>query len=173
MRLLVDDELFDVRYGELLEHERVLDLRAGVLRRSVHWRSPAGRRCGCASQRLVSLTQRGACGDPLRGRAGRRPGARRRAVRAGGQRGRAGEHGGRPPRRGRARAPAASRASADHDDLASRSRTARGSGLRLAAAMDHEIDGARGTRRPTREADRTSGRVTSPPTGARRSRCAS
>ena len=31
LRLLVDDEPFDVRYGELLEHERVLDLRAGTL----------------------------------------------------------------------------------------------------------------------------------------------
>ena len=33
MRLLVDDEPFDVRYGELLEHERVLDMRAGTLLR--------------------------------------------------------------------------------------------------------------------------------------------
>ena len=33
IRLLVDDEPFDVRYGELRSHERVLDLRAGVLRR--------------------------------------------------------------------------------------------------------------------------------------------
>src|SRR3954465_14751814 len=29
IRLLVDDELFDVRYGELVEHERVLDFLAG------------------------------------------------------------------------------------------------------------------------------------------------
>ena len=42
LRLLVDDELFDVRYGDLLEHERVLDFRDGMLRRTVHWRSPAG-----------------------------------------------------------------------------------------------------------------------------------
>src|SRR5579884_731446 len=27
MRLLVDDEPFDVRYGDLQEHERILDLR--------------------------------------------------------------------------------------------------------------------------------------------------
>ena len=33
IRLLVDDEPFDVRYGELLAHERVLDLRAGTLHR--------------------------------------------------------------------------------------------------------------------------------------------
>jgi alpha,alpha-trehalose phosphorylase len=33
IRLLVEDEPFDVRYGEMRKHERVLDLRAGVLRR--------------------------------------------------------------------------------------------------------------------------------------------
>jgi alpha,alpha-trehalose phosphorylase len=59
LRLLVDDELFDVRYGELLEHERTLDLRAGVLRRSLHWRSPAGREVRIRSTRMVSLAQRG------------------------------------------------------------------------------------------------------------------
>ena len=31
LRLLVDDEPFDLRYGHLHSHERVLDLRAGVL----------------------------------------------------------------------------------------------------------------------------------------------
>jgi alpha,alpha-trehalose phosphorylase len=60
MRLHVDDELFDVRYGELLHHERVLDFRAGVLRRHVHWRSPTGAEVRITSTRLVSLTQRGA-----------------------------------------------------------------------------------------------------------------
>ena len=60
IRLLVDDELFDVRYGELIEHERVLDFRDGVLRRRVHWRSPAGAEVKIASTRIVSLTQRGA-----------------------------------------------------------------------------------------------------------------
>src|SRR5690625_7256092 len=33
IRLLVDDEPFDMRYGEVLNHERVLDLRQGTLRR--------------------------------------------------------------------------------------------------------------------------------------------
>src|SRR6187551_3024252 len=42
IRLLVDDEPFDLRYGRLLAHERELDLRAGVLRRRAEWRSPAG-----------------------------------------------------------------------------------------------------------------------------------
>ena len=35
IRLLVDDEPFDVRYGTLRAHERVLDLRAGTLQRRV------------------------------------------------------------------------------------------------------------------------------------------
>jgi alpha,alpha-trehalose phosphorylase len=59
LRLLVDDEPFDVRYGELHEHERVLDMRAGTLRRCVRWTSPAGRRVDVCSTRLVSLAQRG------------------------------------------------------------------------------------------------------------------
>ncbi|WP_333894764.1 glycoside hydrolase family 65 protein [Mycolicibacterium gadium] len=58
VRLLVDDEPFDVRYGELLEHERVLDLRAGTLTRTAHWRSPAGKQVKIVSTRLVSLAQR-------------------------------------------------------------------------------------------------------------------
>ncbi|MER7330536.1 MULTISPECIES: glycoside hydrolase family 65 protein [unclassified Micromonospora] len=58
IRLLVDDEPLDVRYGELLSHERVLDLRAGTLHREVHWRSPAGRQVKVRSTRLVSFTQR-------------------------------------------------------------------------------------------------------------------
>jgi alpha,alpha-trehalose phosphorylase len=58
VRLLVDDEPFDVRYGKLRSHERVLDLRAGVLRREVEWESPAGQRVKVRSTRLVSLTQR-------------------------------------------------------------------------------------------------------------------
>ncbi|HYB35733.1 MAG TPA: glycoside hydrolase family 65 protein [Mycobacterium sp.] len=58
MRLFVDDEPFDVRYGELIAHERVLDLRAGTLTRHAHWRSPAGKHVKVVSTRLVSLTQR-------------------------------------------------------------------------------------------------------------------
>jgi alpha,alpha-trehalose phosphorylase len=57
VRLLVDDEPFDVRYGELIGHERVLDLRAGTLTRRAHWRSPAGKQVKVVSTRLVSLAQ--------------------------------------------------------------------------------------------------------------------
>ncbi|HXY65506.1 MAG TPA: glycoside hydrolase family 65 protein [Mycobacterium sp.] len=57
-RLMVDDELFDVRYGQLIDHERILDLRAGALIRQAHWRSPAGKQVKMSSTRLVSLAQR-------------------------------------------------------------------------------------------------------------------
>src|ERR671915_2002080 len=58
IRLLVDDEPFDVRYGKLHAHERLLDMRAGTLTRSVEWTSPADRTVRINSVRLVSLTQR-------------------------------------------------------------------------------------------------------------------
>ncbi|MDP9344649.1 MAG: family 65 glycosyl hydrolase, partial [Actinomycetota bacterium] len=58
IRLLVDDEPFDIRYGELLAHTRKLDLRTGLLHRAVHWRSPAGRAIKLRTTRLVSFTHR-------------------------------------------------------------------------------------------------------------------
>ncbi len=58
LRLLVDDEPFDVRYGEVRAHKRSLDLRAGTLTREVEWVSPAGQAVKVSSVRLVSLTQR-------------------------------------------------------------------------------------------------------------------
>ena len=58
IRLMVDDEPFDVRYGRLHSHERWLDFRTGRLHRSVDWESPTGRRVRISSQRLVSFTQR-------------------------------------------------------------------------------------------------------------------
>src|ERR1700754_8966 len=58
IRLLVDDEPLDIRYGTLHSHERVLDLRAGTLTREVDWSSPAGARIKVTSVRMVSLTER-------------------------------------------------------------------------------------------------------------------
>ncbi len=58
IRLLLEDEPFDVRYGELRSHERVLDLRAGVLRRTAEWVSPTGRVVRVSSTRIVCFTQR-------------------------------------------------------------------------------------------------------------------
>jgi alpha,alpha-trehalose phosphorylase len=58
IRLTVEDEPFDVRRGELRKHERFLDLRAGVLRRTAEWASPTGRVVRVSSTRLVSFRQR-------------------------------------------------------------------------------------------------------------------
>jgi len=58
IRLLVDDEPLDVRYGTLHSHERVLDMRAGTLFRDMTWTSPADDTVRVRSTRLVSLTQR-------------------------------------------------------------------------------------------------------------------
>src|SRR5580658_9889115 len=58
LRLLVDDEPLDIRYGAVHSHERVLDLRAGTLSRELDWSSPAGARVKVSSVRMVSLTQR-------------------------------------------------------------------------------------------------------------------
>jgi len=58
IRLLVNDEPFDIRYGTVQSHTRTLDLRAGTLTRKVTWTSPAGHTVEVESVRLVSLTQR-------------------------------------------------------------------------------------------------------------------
>ncbi|TWP46882.1 glycoside hydrolase family 65 protein [Lentzea tibetensis] len=58
IRLLVEDEPLDMRYGRALEHERALDFRTGTLRRRTVWESPTGRVVTVRSERLVSFTQR-------------------------------------------------------------------------------------------------------------------
>jgi alpha,alpha-trehalose phosphorylase len=144
IRLLVDDEPFDVRYGELVHHERVLDLRAGVLRREAEWVSPAGQRIRVHSQRLVSLVQRSVAAilyevEPLSATA--RIGVQSELV--------ANEP--VPEQAGDPRVAAALRDALvaehhTHNELrASLVHRARASGLRMAAAMDHLVDGPEGT----------------------------
>jgi alpha,alpha-trehalose phosphorylase len=58
MRLLVDDEPFGVRYGDLASHERFLDFRAGYLRRAIDWSTPNGKHVRITTTRMVSLAQR-------------------------------------------------------------------------------------------------------------------
>jgi alpha,alpha-trehalose phosphorylase len=58
IRLLVEDEPFDMRYGEIVHHERVLDMKRGLLHREVHWCSPGRRQVRVTSTRLVSLVRR-------------------------------------------------------------------------------------------------------------------
>jgi alpha,alpha-trehalose phosphorylase len=141
IRLLVDDEPFDLRYGELLEHRRSLDLRAGVLRRSTHWRSPGGREVEVTSVRLVSFVQRSvaairytvrACdGAPLRVAVqsvlvANEPGSMKSAD---------------PRAAAILAAPLVAEDHALHDVRATLVHRTRQSDLRMAAAMEHVVDG--------------------------------
>ncbi|MCU1686751.1 MAG: glycosyl hydrolase [Amycolatopsis sp.] len=58
IRLLVEDEPLDMRYGAATKHNRVLDFRSGTLARTTEWTSPTGRRVRVHTERLVSFTQR-------------------------------------------------------------------------------------------------------------------
>src|SRR5262249_394097 len=74
IRLLVDDEPFDVRYGHLLSHDRVLHFRPAPLTPTPHWSSPPRPTFRFPLVRLVSFTHRVIMGivfdvEPLDGRA--------------------------------------------------------------------------------------------------------
>ncbi|MDQ3463198.1 MAG: family 65 glycosyl hydrolase [Actinomycetota bacterium] len=58
IRLLVVDSPFDINYGTVMSHDRVLDLRSGLLVRRTEWTSPNGHAVRVSSQRLVSFTRR-------------------------------------------------------------------------------------------------------------------
>ncbi|MBC8092180.1 MAG: glycoside hydrolase family 65 protein, partial [Pseudonocardia sp.] len=57
--LSVNGHPLDLRAGDLLAHERLLDMRAGTLTRELRWRSPAGQVVEVRSERLVSFRHRG------------------------------------------------------------------------------------------------------------------
>ncbi|RNI20704.1 glycoside hydrolase family 65 protein [Flexivirga caeni] len=58
IRLLVDDQPLDMRYGVVRHQERSLDLREGTLHRDVIWETTAGAQVRIRSTRMVSFTQR-------------------------------------------------------------------------------------------------------------------
>jgi len=158
IRLLVDDETFDVRYGRLLAHERVLDLRAGVLERRAEWVSPAGASVRVSSTRLVSFVQRSTAAilyevEPL-------DDALRVVVQSELV---ANEPG--PPQAADPRAAAVLESPLkpeDHSDHAARVvlvHSTKRSNLRMAAGMDHIIDGPAGIELATESAPNV-GRVT-------------
>ncbi len=55
MTLLLNGERFSLAQGEILDYRRSLDLRAGVLRRVVRWRSPKGHTLELEFERFTSL----------------------------------------------------------------------------------------------------------------------
>ncbi|GLW63299.1 glycosyl hydrolase [Actinomadura rubrobrunea] len=140
IRLLVDDEPFDVRYGRLDFHERVLDMRAGTLTRQVEWTSPAGRSVRITSVRLVSLTQRAIAAicydvEPVDG-----------SVRVVAQSELVANESlpdlGRDPRTAAVlESPLVSEEHTTNHTKAVMVHRTRHSGLRMAAAMDHQIEG--------------------------------
>jgi alpha,alpha-trehalose phosphorylase len=58
IRLYVDDEPLLLPIADLVEYERRLDFRAGVMSRDILWRTPGGKRVQIRSRRMVSFTQR-------------------------------------------------------------------------------------------------------------------
>jgi alpha,alpha-trehalose phosphorylase len=158
IRLLVDDEPFDVRSGRLHSHERVLDFRAGVLRRRADWVSPAGQRVRISSVRLVSLVQRAVAAvlydvEPVDAPA-------RLVVQSGLV---ANEHVPRPEADPRAAADLGavlrSEQFSHHDARVVLVHSTRKSALRIAAGMDHLVAGPSGTETTT-ESSADLGRVT-------------
>lgn len=61
LRLLVDGVPLDVREVRPQVHERTLDLRAGTLDRRVRWTALSGTTVEVSSQRVVSLAERSVC----------------------------------------------------------------------------------------------------------------
>ncbi|WP_062071539.1 glycoside hydrolase family 65 protein [Demequina sediminicola] len=58
IRLYVNDEPLLLSTADLVEYERVLDMREGVLTRTLLWRTPSGNRVRVRSRRMVSFAQR-------------------------------------------------------------------------------------------------------------------
>ncbi|MER7796346.1 glycosyl hydrolase family 65 protein [Microbacterium sp. NPDC096154] len=58
MRVYVDDEPLSLDIAEMREYERVLDMREGVYRRRLLWRTPAGKDVLIEDDRMVSFEER-------------------------------------------------------------------------------------------------------------------
>ena len=149
IRLLVDDEPFDVRYGQLLAHERVLDLRAGVLRRrwsGCHPPAPPSASARRASSRSPSGRSRRSSTRSSPWTAPLRVVVQSELV--------ANEPA--PPQSADPRAAAALESPLQSEEFSHHGarvvlvHTTKRSGLRMAAGMDHVVEGPTGRRRPPR-----------------------
>lgn len=58
MRLYVDDEPLSFDEADVREYSRSLDMRSGVLERTVLWETPSGKRIRMRDERLVSFEER-------------------------------------------------------------------------------------------------------------------
>jgi beta-phosphoglucomutase len=66
IRVHVGGEVLDTATGEVVAHERELDLRTGILARRLVWRSPGGVAVEVVSRRLVALARPGVAAIELR-----------------------------------------------------------------------------------------------------------
>lgn len=55
INFFIDGEKFDIFKGEIIDYDRTLDMKSGLLKRSLVWKSPAGRKLRVESTRLISL----------------------------------------------------------------------------------------------------------------------
>ncbi|MFL5903236.1 MAG: glycoside hydrolase family 65 protein [Solirubrobacteraceae bacterium] len=144
IRLLVEDEPLDVHRGYLEHHERVLDLRAGTLTRTLRWTSEAGQTVKVTTRRLVSLHSRSTAAISYEVEAVDEP--LRVAILSSllaNQRDRAG---GDDPRGGKVlENPLSSRLVVEHEQRVVMVHTTKRSGLTVASGMEHLVD----TDRPT------------------------
>jgi alpha,alpha-trehalose phosphorylase len=159
IRLLVDDEPFDVRFGECHTHERTLDFRAGVLRRRVEWTSPAGQTVQVSSVRLVSFAQRAVAAvlyevEPL-------DSAARLVLQSELVANEPLSDSSDDPRTGaKVTSPLRSEQFSGRDTKVVLVHSTELSGLRMAAGMDHIVDGPAGTETNPAEIGEDLGRVT-------------
>ncbi|MFC6235840.1 glycoside hydrolase family 65 protein, partial [Leucobacter soli] len=58
IRIYVDDERLNLGSSEVLDVQRILDLRAGTLTRSLLWLTPTGKRVRVETRRMVSFVSR-------------------------------------------------------------------------------------------------------------------
>ena len=158
LRLLIDDEPFDVRLGTLHRHERTLDLRDGLLRRVAEWTSPAGQTVHVRTTRLVSFVHRAVAAVYLEVEPVGQPA--RVVVQSVLQANEPVPGSGDDPRTAAAlRSPLVSEYHAGTGLEVSIGHRTRTSGLRVAAALDHVVEGPDGTVTHA-ESDDDFGRVT-------------
>jgi alpha,alpha-trehalose phosphorylase len=158
IRLLVEDEPLDIHRGRLGHHERLLDLRTGVLERRLHWTSQADHTVRVRSRRLVSLDLRSVAAIAYEVEAVGQP------LRIALQSNLTADHPQATPKKD-PRAAAAlvdvleSRLAIAHDLRVVLAHRTRRSGLQLAAGMDHVIEYG-GTPHTLSQAEPDMGRVT-------------
>ncbi len=159
IRLLVEDEPLDLRYGDVRRHERVLDLQAGTLTREVEWASPANRAVRVHSTRLVSLTQRAVAAICYEVEVLDAPALLVLQSELVANEAMPSRNEADPRVEAALTDPLVSEQFRSDDAGATLLHQTRKSGLRVAAAMDHEVQGPEGTK-ITSEATEDTGRTT-------------